>query len=71
MATPLNRMLRNAIGHSSVTHDLATGHVTGPKYSVRYTDYVAQTSLGLQIVLLRLNAVKLLLIRRIDSRRSP
>lgn len=62
VATVLNRQLRNAIGHSSATHELATGFVTGPRTRIRYADFVAQTALGLQVVLLCLNTVKLLLI---------
>jgi hypothetical protein len=62
IAKILDRQLRNAIGHSSATHELFSGDVTGPKIKVRYADFVAQTALGLQVALLCLNVEKLLLI---------
>lgn len=62
VATVLNRQLRNAIGHSSARHELSTGDVIGPKFRIRYADFVAQTALGLQVVLFCLNVEKLLLI---------
>jgi len=62
MTFVLNRQLRNAIGHTSATHNLASGEVIAPDFGIRYADFVAQITVEIQALLLCLNVVKLLAI---------